>query len=325
MLFSVIIATRDRPTLFKRALHSVLNQSHADIDIHVVMDGSSAENADAYSAFFETLEPASGKAISVHKLIHREKGHGQSYSFNHGVSKASGAFVTFLDDDDEWTDAEHLDRVSRAITAAENANLSPDYLMCNQHAFVDKEKKTEPVWLEDLEDKLRALDHAPFNENFYCVAIKDLFLARGFCHLNTSIIRKSLYQELDGMDEGIRWECDRDLFLRVVEAAKDLIFIPSVVSKHYVPNATSAPSMTTRASALQKRLFQIQVMQKILSQTQDDTIHTHCEKGLRYAMQKLSTELEASGLHEAATLFNRMQIAAAIHPKAVSRVFNKAG
>lgn len=301
--FSVIIATRDRPALFKRAAESVLSQSETAKELIVVMDGSQDHFLPDYDAVFEDLKASSGTPIHIHKLMHRANGHGQSYSFNHGVSCAAGEFVTFLDDDDEWCDDDHLARVRRAIDAAQGDPV--DYITTNQNAYFGKERKTDTVWLEDLEDKLKASGKAPFAENFYAVSIEDLFKAYGFCHLNTSIIRRALYEEIGGMDEGIRWECDRDVYLRVIEAARQIVFVPNVISKHYIPDPKDKSSMTTSASMVQKRLFQVQVLNKTIANTRNDIILSHAKDSLAYAMRKLAIELKQDGRKDNADSFSK--------------------
>ena len=49
-LFSVVMATRNRPALFRQALESVLGQSCRDIEIIVVNDGSASEHQPAYES-----------------------------------------------------------------------------------------------------------------------------------------------------------------------------------------------------------------------------------------------------------------------------------
>ena len=46
--FSVIMATRNRPALFRQALASVLDQSCRDIEIIVVNDGTASEYQQGY-------------------------------------------------------------------------------------------------------------------------------------------------------------------------------------------------------------------------------------------------------------------------------------
>lgn len=303
--FSVIIATRDRPTLFKRAAESVLAQNEMAKELIVVMDGSQDHYLPDYEQVFEALKAGSDTPIHIHRLMHRAKGHGQSYSFNHGVSCAAGQFVTFLDDDDEWCDTEHLARVRRAIDTADPQGGAVDYVTTNQNAYFGDERKTDPVWLEDLEEKLQALGKEPFAEAFYAVTIEDLFKAYGFCHLNTSIIRRALYEEIGGMDEGIRWECDRDVYLRVIEAARQIVFVPNVISKHYIPDPKDKSSMTTSASMVQKRLFQVQVLNKTIANTRNETILKHAKASLAYAMRKLALELKDNGRKDSADSFSK--------------------
>ncbi|MEO0411614.1 MAG: glycosyltransferase family 2 protein [Pseudomonadota bacterium] len=305
-IFSVIIATRDRPVLFKRALQSVLAQDFEAMDVQVVMDGSQPENLAAYDALFVDIQSSTSKPVFVHKLMHRSNGHGQSYSFNHGVSEGHGQYVTFLDDDDEWTDVGHLSRVSRAIEAAGKNGKTVQYIMCNQQAYMGETLKEDAVWLEDLEPALVRRGSKPYAENFYDLAIEDLFITPGFCHLNTSVVSKTLYQGIGGMDEGVRWECDRDLFLRLIEASDTRVFVPNIVSKHYIPDPKDKSSMTTRASMVQKRLFQIQVLLKALANTRNDTIQNHCRTRSGYAMKKLALELKSLDQKDQADAFSKM-------------------
>lgn len=307
--FSAIIATRDRPALFERAARSVLEQTCSDVELIVVMDGSQETFLPEYDAVFKRIEDSADKPLSVHRLMHRAKGHGQSYSFNHGVSQAQGTYVTFLDDDDEWCDAGHLERADKAL-----ASSGADYALTNQYAYVGDTRKEDPVWLEDLEPKLVAAGRSKTDDVFYDVSIAELFMARGFCHLNTSIVRRSLWEDVGGMDEGIRWECDRDIYLRLAEAAGKIIFIPEVISKHYIPNPSDKSSMTTSASMVQKRLFQVQVLQKNIANSQNDIILEKCRKSLSYVNRSLALELVKLDRQKNASIFSKIAQAAHASP-----------
>ena len=100
ILFSVILATRDRPGLFSEALDSVLAQTHPAVEIIVVNDGSKPECLADYQPIWAAAAAARGAQFQAHSLVHRPKGHGQSYSINYGVAQARGDYVCFLDDDD---------------------------------------------------------------------------------------------------------------------------------------------------------------------------------------------------------------------------------
>ena len=88
---SIIIPTRDRPRLLKNAVESVLRQTHPVEQIIIVDDGSAPENA----AQIDALASAH-PAIEVHRTVSR----GVGAARNHGLNRARGEYVLFLDDDD---------------------------------------------------------------------------------------------------------------------------------------------------------------------------------------------------------------------------------
>ena len=66
-LFSVVMATRNRPALFRLALESVLGQSCGDFEIIVVNDGSSNEHQSAYKSILRAVDPV-GCALLLSSL-----------------------------------------------------------------------------------------------------------------------------------------------------------------------------------------------------------------------------------------------------------------
>ena len=89
MRVSVVITTRNRAELLKRAIDSVLSQQGVDLELVVVDDGS------------EDDTPAVLAAIRDERLraIRRTNG-GLSAARNTGIAAVSGDWVAFLDDDD---------------------------------------------------------------------------------------------------------------------------------------------------------------------------------------------------------------------------------
>src|SRR5947209_6446352 len=128
LLFSVIIPTRDRSTVFASALQSVLDQRFRQFEIIIVNDGSAEEHTRRYRDLVD-VAPESARMFTLEHLQH---GHGPSYARNYGASQARGDFLCFLDDDDQWVDPEHLGRAASVIT--ENSN-AVDLLLADQRAF----------------------------------------------------------------------------------------------------------------------------------------------------------------------------------------------
>lgn len=89
---SIIIPTRNRPALVRRAVHTVLNQTLTDWELIVIDDGSEIP---VTPELLRTNDPR----VTV---LRREGGTGVSATRNAGIAQATGAWVAFLDDDDYW-------------------------------------------------------------------------------------------------------------------------------------------------------------------------------------------------------------------------------
>jgi glycosyltransferase involved in cell wall biosynthesis len=92
ILVSVVIPTRNRPLLVGNAVRSVLNQTHTNIEIIVVVDGPDPI----------TVESLQAIGSSQLKTIVNAENLGLAETRNVGVRNAAGNWVAFLDDDDEW-------------------------------------------------------------------------------------------------------------------------------------------------------------------------------------------------------------------------------
>ncbi len=295
-LFSVVIATRNRPALFREALGSVLAQSDPEIEIIVVNDGSAPEYQPAYAAI---LDAAGVRRVRSFALVSRPNGHGQSYALNFGAAEASAPYLSFLDDDDCWTDPGHLAR-AQAVIADQSGPV--DLYLTNQAAFLHGAQRPGPIWIEDLSAILTRTDNRPDRNGAHTVGVGDLLRSSGFCHLNTLIVRRALFQEIGGMDETIRWECDRDLYLRLIDRAAAIKYAGVTVSRHNIPDPAKTANMTTALSELEKRLFQLRVLDRAALFARHPAIRAHGRRHKAYALKKIAESLATSGrLADAAT------------------------
>ena len=106
---SVIIPTHGRAHLLRRAIRSVLVQTHQDFEVIVVLDGVDAESGATVAEFNDAR-------LRLVTLAHRSGG---AVARNAGVSAASGRWIAFLDDDDEF-EAEKLELQLRATLQSES-------------------------------------------------------------------------------------------------------------------------------------------------------------------------------------------------------------
>ena len=91
-LVSVVIPTRNRKELLRRALNSVFAQTYSRLQI-IIVDDASTDGTEAMVAAL--------RDDRIHYLRHPTS-RGGAAARNTGIRAATGAVIGFLDDDDEW-------------------------------------------------------------------------------------------------------------------------------------------------------------------------------------------------------------------------------
>lgn len=91
MKVSVVIPLYNKARHIRRAMESVLRQTHLDFELIVVDDGSTDASVDRVREFEDPRV----------RLLSQENA-GVGAARNRGVSATSGKLVAFLDADDEW-------------------------------------------------------------------------------------------------------------------------------------------------------------------------------------------------------------------------------
>lgn len=304
---SVIITTRSRPLLAKRAVSSVVNQSYVDKEIIVVIDGIAAEHSIAYNE----LRKDYGNQVLFVELPYRDKGHGPSFARNHGTTFAQGDFISFLDDDDEWNDRAHLLNFARF---SENIGRDAvDIFITHQVALLpNNELAKQNVWLEELNSFIDTNKPQRVSLNF-------LLQSNGFAHLNNVIVKTSLFEQLGGFDEGLRYEEDRDFYYRVVDKAQGIFFSPAYIGTHFIPPA--GQNASTCLSKQQKLLIQLTSSLKLLSSLRSKILKDTVSKNASYICESYAELNQMEYQYDKALLFTRM---ASLHSSKMKRKFKLA-
>jgi len=100
---SVLLRTKDRPSLLAEALDSLRRQTSSDFETVLVNDGGPIPSA--------LLEPAPGLGVTV--VVPPRPG-GRSRALNAGLAAARGRYVAYLDDDDLYL-PDHLEKLARFL------------------------------------------------------------------------------------------------------------------------------------------------------------------------------------------------------------------
>ncbi|HXX56635.1 MAG TPA: glycosyltransferase family A protein, partial [Thermodesulfovibrionales bacterium] len=91
-LVSIIVRTKDRPKLLRRALESIASQTYRPIEVVLVNDGGCDLDLDEIKTILGDV------SLNYQRL---EKNMGRAHAGNVGIENTKGEYVGFLDDDDE--------------------------------------------------------------------------------------------------------------------------------------------------------------------------------------------------------------------------------
>ncbi len=120
---SVIVRTKDRPILLKRALTSIANQTFNRFEIVLINDGG---------ADISNIIDQLGLQIPI-TIIYNKSSLGRTAAINQGLNKCQGNYISFLDDDDiiyPW----HLELLYQYILKVGVPFVYSDY---NQALFME--------------------------------------------------------------------------------------------------------------------------------------------------------------------------------------------
>lgn len=180
MEISVVIPTYNRYGVLKRAIHSVLAQTHKPKEIIIIDDGSNDKTSQIIKEFPQIN-------------YYYQENAGVSSARNLGIKYSKSKWIAFLDSDDEW----HKDKLQEHIFFHKQ---HPQVLM----------SYTDEKWMrDDKEVKLPKKFHKVGGEIF-CECLSHCIIAP-----SATLISKDLLDDIGDFDESLEVCEDYDLWLRV--------------------------------------------------------------------------------------------------------------
>lgn len=125
-MVSVVITTcRREPDILRRAMESVIYQTYPDWEM-IVVDDSPSDYAlrDAVREAVETVRQTAGKMGDDRiRYIAHKANRGACFARNTGLAAATGEYIAYLDDDDEWLPDKLALQVQKAREAGDGVAL----------------------------------------------------------------------------------------------------------------------------------------------------------------------------------------------------------
>jgi glycosyltransferase involved in cell wall biosynthesis len=187
-LISVIIPTHDRAHVLGRAVRSVLCQTYSDMEIIIVDDASSDGT--------EGLDVLSRHSPTPLRYVRLDAHCGVATVRNRGVALSQGQWLAFLDSDDEWRPG----KLARQVRWHEE---NPTYLI----------SQTKEIWVRN-----GCRVNSPRTHEKKQGYIFEQSLRRCMITPSSVMMRKSLFDQVNGFNEALPACEDYDLWLKITRA-----------------------------------------------------------------------------------------------------------
>lgn len=194
-LVSVILASYNHERFIEESVHSVLDQTHTNIELIVVDDGSSDQTV-------SLLKKIHDPRLTVIALPENRRFHPR----NTGLKKATGEFIAFQNSDDTW---------------------SPDKL-ATQVALLQKDPEigasfAAPTFIDEQgNDLAESWAHGLFTKKNLTQRewLWQFFLGKNSFCLSSALVRQSVFQKIGVFNEALVQLSDFDLWLRIAAVSK---------------------------------------------------------------------------------------------------------
>lgn len=200
-MVSVIIPTHNRCEMLERAIQSVRSQTFTDYEIIVVSDGST----DGTNDYLRSIKDYN------FKFFINEKSCGASAARNIGLRNASGDFIAFLDDDDEWFEY-HLE------------------VLVTKIKFSDSNVGLVYGWIDYYENNnIISSKHPKLRGDIFL----DMLDKQAITNSSVLIIKSEVLKFIKGFDENLLRGNDGD-FIRRISKYYHVDYVPEVLCKVHV-------------------------------------------------------------------------------------------
>lgn len=232
-LVSVVVATNRTSPFLAEALASVREQTHPDVEIIVVDDGS--PDPASLARILEQIVPDARTL--------RQPASGVSAARNNGAAAATGAYLAFLDDDDRW----HPDRLAAQVARLEERS---DAIACYCGMRT----------IDEVGGVLVEADQVAVRGRL------DVAARRTGIILPNLMMKTDAFTDSKGFDPAVRQAEDLDLLLRLAERG-EIIFEPRALVDYRAHEANT----TRRHHELTHSIDQVLRRHRAIAAKKDDT------------------------------------------------------
>ncbi|MBX2865984.1 MAG: glycosyltransferase family 2 protein [Leptolyngbyaceae cyanobacterium MAG.088] len=185
LLVSIVIPAYNAATYLPEVIQSVIDQSYKNWELLVINDGSKDNTAEVTNHYCQK--------DSRIRLISKENG-GVSVARNLGAKLAKGELIAFLDSDDLWSK-------DKLLTHTEYMEANPQVgVSFSRVELIESDGKSTDKLTDNIVETVQP---------------HELFYTNPTVTTSNLVIRKSVFEELNGFDESMQYNEDIDLLFRL--------------------------------------------------------------------------------------------------------------
>jgi len=199
---SIILPTYNRTQLLSQAIESVLDQTYRDFELIVVDDGSEKDTEPVVDTFDEW-----GNI----RYIRHKTNKGASAARNTGIEAATGEYIAFIDDDDEWLPT----KLEKQVELMDNSSTGVGLIYCwmDYYEYPDKKiREVHPTLSGDIFEEM--LDRQRIGNS------------------STLLVRAEIVENVGLFDTSLPRGNDGDFIRRITKKYK-VDYVPEALVKYY--------------------------------------------------------------------------------------------
>ena len=203
-LVSLVLTTYERPELAKRAVDSMIAQTYENTEVIVIEDAGET-----------TIHDWIKKNYGDINFIRHDQNQGLAAARNTGLDVASGKYISYLDDDDEWLPSKTEKQVEKGEYLIPDRDLGVVYCGIKDH----------------FEFESRTAIRLPENEGL----LRQEIMNKGARTLSSScLFLRDALLNVDGYDELLPSSIDHDIWMKLAVHEYEVASIkePLVIKRH---------------------------------------------------------------------------------------------
>ncbi len=201
-LVSIVVRTKDRPSLLREALSSIFTQTYPNLEVVLVNDGL---------VDVSTIAGEFAQVFPIHVVA--TAGAGRTAAANAGARYANGKYLNFLDDDDLL----YSMHIERLVSFLEHTGARVAYSDCERVRY---EWAGEEFQLTSDKPVIQGVQYD-----------RDRLYYHNFIPFMTAVFEKSLAEEIGFFDESLEVLEDWDFWIRAARIT-DFQRLPGVTARY---------------------------------------------------------------------------------------------